>query len=301
MNASGSLKRGFTLIELLVVGAIVVIGLALLMPAVQKSRTQARQQNCKNNLKQIGLALHNYHETFICFPPGWVDFDTKAGNGPRTGWESSLLPWIDHGAIYEQVYRLEAIPKLPGVEEEAGKVLQTKIDVYRCPSDPTPDINAMRANYGTSNYSGNHGDQPLPRWTTGRQTALWPGQADTPRQANGVLFWNSFMKFRDITDGATNTIIVGERSIGSAAGIWPGVGGNEFENDAVTESSHGSRLNRGPTSYSSGHRNGANFLMSDGSVHFLSNDIDSKPATKGELGTYQRLANRHDGLVLDLP
>ena len=153
----------------------------------------------------------------------------------------------------------------------------------------------MRGDYGTSNYSANFGNLPLPRWTTGRQTAFWPGQADTPRETDGLMYCNSIVRFRDITDGPSNTFLVGERCVTSAAGIWPGVGSNEFENDAVTECSHASRLNKGPTSFSSGHLGGANFAFCDGHVQFINDTIDSQPETQGNLGTYQRLANRRDG------
>ncbi len=158
----------------------------------------------------------------------------------------------------------------------------------------------MRWDYGTSNYSGNHGSLSLPRWTTGRNTVFWPGQIDTPHEANGIMWWNSNCRFLDITDGTSNTFMVGERSVASSAGIWPGVGSNEFENDVMTECSHGSRLNRGPTSFSSPHPGGVNlggaqFVLCDGSVRFISDDVESKPISKGDLGLYQRLANRHDG------
>ena len=128
---------------------------------------------------------------------------------------------------------------------------------------------------------------------------FWPGQLDTPKQANGIMFWNSRVDLRFITDGTTNTIMVGERCITSASGIWPGVGSNEFENDAVTECSHGSRPNHSLTSFSSAHPGGVYILFGDGAVRFINDTIESKPISEGDLGTYQRLANRHDGLPVD--
>ena len=302
VQAAARRRRGFTLIELLVVTAIVIIGMALAVPAVQQSRAQARQATCKNNLKQHGLALHNYHDTYKTFPPGWNAHVPTAGNSPRFGWQTSILPYMDQFPLFKSIARMNNGKVFEGNMPAADfgplymkqKILQTSIQVYRCPADSTSDTNPMRGDYGTSNYSGNHGNVPLPRWAAGRRTAFWPGQADTPREANGVMYWNSSVGFRDITDGMSNTFLVGERSVTSAAGIWPGVGSNEFENDVVTECSHGSRLNKGPTSFSSGHEGGANFLFGDGRVQFINNDIDSKSLDSDELGTYQRLANRDD-------
>ena len=297
MPTPPSKRRGFTLIELLVVAAIVATGASLLPAAIQEAREAARRSVCKNNLKQLGIALHNYHDTYKTFPPGWVARTSSAANGPRFGWLASILPFVDQGPLYNQVDFENPLPAADGLTDRRGNnVLQTRLEVYRCPSDPTSAANPMRGNYGTSNYSGNHGDLSLPRWTTGRRTAFWPGQVDTPIKANGIMFWNSRVGIRDITDGASNTFMVGERSVTSASGIWPGVGSNEFENDAVSECSHGSRLNQSPTSFSSAHADGAHFLFCDGRAQFIDNGIDSQPETKGDLGTYQRLANRHDGL-----
>ena len=100
MFASLPRRRGFTLVELLVVTAIVIIGIALAVPAVQQSRAQARQATCKNNLKQIVLALHNYHEVHAGFPPAWVSKGYAAGNGPCFGWMTFILPMIDQARLY---------------------------------------------------------------------------------------------------------------------------------------------------------------------------------------------------------
>ncbi len=293
-------RRGFTLIEFLVTASIVATMMSLLPAALQQSREAARRSICKNNLKQIGLALHNYHDVHQGFPLAWNARVSTPGNGPRSGWQASILPWLDQGPLYEQVMPEVNGSTLPAADALMGskkkRWLQTELPVYRCPSDTTSPTNRIRGNYGTSNYSGNHGSLSLPRWTTGRRTAFWPGQIDTPRKANGIMYWNSIVRLRDITDGTSNTFLVGERCVTSGAGIWPGVGSNEFENDAVTECSHGSRPNHSPTSFSSAHPDGVQFLFCDGRVEFLNETIQSKPVSEGDLGTYQRLANRHDGL-----
>lgn len=297
-------RRGFTLIELLFVAAIVALLSSLLPSAIQQARENARQTVCRNNLLQIGLAVHNYHDIFGAFPPGWNAHVSNPGNGPRIGWQVSILPQVDQAPLYERIDFNLDLPEVVRAEKsdeptEADELwVQTQLSVYRCPSDPTSATNPMRGNYGTSNYSGNHGSLTLPRWTTGRTTVFWPGQIDTPRKANGLFYWNSSVRFREITDGPSNTFLVGERSVTSGAGVWPGVGSNAMENDAVTECSHASRLNRGLTTFSSPHKGIVQFLFCDGSVHSINENIDSKPITQGELGTFQRLANRHDGLVV---
>ncbi len=290
-------RRGFTLIELLVIAAIVIIGIALALPAVQYSRAQARQNICRNNLKMLAIALHNYHDIYAEFPPGWVAHVPAAGNGARLGWPVFILPMMDYAPLYKRFDFESPMPKADA-NVNGAKIFQTVIKEYRCPADSTSATNPMRGDYGTSNYSGNHGNVPLPRWAAGRRTAHWPGQADTPKDANGVMYYNSSVRMRDMIDGPSNIFLVGERSVTSAAGIWPGVGSNEFENDAVTDCSHASRLNKSPTSFSSGHAGGANFLMCDGAVRFVQDDIDSQSLDTGDLGTYQRLANRRDGKVV---
>ena len=308
---------GFTIVELLVVVAIVIIMLALVTPAVQESRVQAQQAQCQNNLRQLGLALHNYQDAYKAFPPGWTALHPHPQSEPRFGWTASLLPYIREAPLYNRLDFHQAIP----VDDP---IVQTAIPLLRCPTDPTPGINPVRSNFGTSNYSGNAGDQPFPRWAAGRLSAFWPGQVDAEyygRQPAAIdrarleamgqsarpagrppvfmsgLFWlNSRCGFRDITDGLSQTVLVGERSYASGAGVWPGVGSNEFENDVMTECSYASPLNRSVTSFSSRHAGGVNFLIADGQVRFLSDSIDSARSPGDPPGVYQKLANRQDGV-----
>ena len=293
-------RRGFSLVEFVVVLAIIATGVSLLPAAIQQAREAARRSNCKNNLKQIAIALHNYHDVHATLPPAWIAKTPAPPTPTGFGWQTFLLPYIEQAPMYDEIDFNQPLPAADAFGERSRQpIFQTRLAVYRCPSDATSATNPMRGGYGTSNYSANHGDLSLPRWTTGRRTAFWPGQVDTPRKSNGMMSWNSTIKFRDITDGASNTFMVGERSVTSASGIWPSVQSNAFENDAATDCSHGSQLNQSPTSFSSEHLYGANFALGDGSVRFVDDGIDSQPVTMGELGTYQRLANRHDGLVVD--
>ncbi|MCH7990297.1 MAG: DUF1559 domain-containing protein [Planctomycetes bacterium] len=277
-SRKGSLKRGFSLIELLVVIAIVAVLVALLFPAILEARMQARKSSCKNNLKQLGLAMHNYHDTVSTFPPGWVAKDRKAKTGPNFGWGTFMLPFLDQIPLYNRLDFNKPVPA-------PNKLLQTMIPVYHCPDDLEAEINTVRGGYGTSFYSGVHGSVKL------------PGSVDTPEKGNGIFFWNSSVRFREITDGTSNTFLIGERSISSAAGIWVGTRSNQHENDSVTDCSHESRINTVITAFSSKHKGGANFLMCDGAVRFISEKIDSKLVDENNttLGTFQKLSIRNDG------
>ncbi len=143
-------RRGFTLVDTLVVGGCLLIVLALLTPAIVAARSSARRSMCKNNLKQIGIALHNYHETFGTFPPGWVSRHPFPVRSYGYGWMVRILPFVEQARLFEAIDFQRPMP-------DANYLLQTKIDEYRCPSDRTPAVNPLRSNYGTSNYSGNAG------------------------------------------------------------------------------------------------------------------------------------------------
>lgn len=274
--------RGFTLVELLVAVSIVVILVSMAVPAVQQSREAARQRACRNNLRQIGIAMHNYHDVFNAFPTGWTARTAEAEYGPRFGWGTGILPYVEEAPLYNQ---LRPNGLLPAPDSNLTK----RIAAYRCPADTTPDANEVRGGYGTSNYSGNFGDSPL------------PGSADTPPKGSGIMYLNSFVGLRQITDGSSNTFLVGERSVSSAAGIWPGVRANQNENDQVTDCSDQSRINAVIGSYSSAHPGGSHFLFCDGKVVFVSEDIDSKPDANPPRGTYQKLSHRSDNEPVEAP
>ncbi|WP_166827034.1 DUF1559 domain-containing protein [Thalassoroseus pseudoceratinae] len=293
-------RRGWTITEFTICVAVVGLLGVLTLPAVEQSRSVARRTQCGERLKNIGLALQAYQETADVFPSGWYQTTNEAGRGGGYGWQCSLLGFLDEISLINEI-DAELSFEQPFPKADAAKLLQTSVSAYRCPADLMMDLNPARGGYATSNYSGNFGDTALPRWITGRRTASWPGQLPTPKESNGIFCWNSAIGLESITDGTANTFLVGERCVTSGAGIWPGVGANEFENDQVTDCHHISRLNNGPRSFSSLHDGGANFLFADGSVKFLSDRIESLPGQGGRMGIYQKLANRFDGRPVSLP
>lgn len=285
-------KRGFAFVELLVIVGLIAFVMALLLPAIERARQDARQVQCKNNLKQLGLALHNYHDTFRLFPPGWVSKEGAPGAGARIGWQTFILPFIDQAPMYNQI-NFNGPPHDRDGKPQA--LFQTFLMAYRCPVDPAPELNPLRGEYATSNYSGNYGDVPARLCPLGLGD-FWPGVVVAPMRSRGIFARNSSVGMRDITDGTSNTFLVGERSFASGAGIWVGVTDNAHEDDALTDTSHRSRPNAGWSSYSSRHPGGIHMLMCDGAVRFVLDTIDSKPAP--EMGIFQKIGCKNDGQVI---
>jgi prepilin-type N-terminal cleavage/methylation domain-containing protein/prepilin-type processing-associated H-X9-DG protein len=299
MNVFSSRRRsGFTLVELLVVIAIIGILIALLLPAVQAAREAARRAQCNNNLKQIGLALHNYHDTFKSFPPGWVYFGS---NQPEFGWAVFSMPFMEQKPLYDaidpNVRKLRDLFKTGAAQADID-LLQTVVDGYKCPSDDSPDLNSLAAfgadpfDIATANYKGSCGSENL-------------GKGD---ENTGLLYGNSKVNFAAIRDGSANTFAVGELNSFQSSAVWAGVGKTDSLNNTGVYRTVGRvafKLNGnypiGDTNcgkgFSSYHPGGANFLFCDGSVHFISETIDYNTASP--YGTYQRLGRRDDGQPID--
>jgi prepilin-type N-terminal cleavage/methylation domain-containing protein/prepilin-type processing-associated H-X9-DG protein len=226
-------RQAFTLIELLVVIAIIAILVALLVPAVQKVRESAARAQCTNNLKQIGLGLHGYHNSRGHFPPGYVDGNTNPDStpdndvGPGWGWAAFLLPYLEQDNFYKQINFNVAVGT--GVNKQVSQQLLT---IFLCPSDLGQEMcvlynwNSLAvtkvayANYVGCNgweecFSGAGGNpQPGPG-ADGLAGAF--GKAGV-----GVFYRNSRNRFADVTDGTSNTIFVGERSSNHAPSTWTG-------------------------------------------------------------------------------
>lgn len=227
-------KSGFTLIELLVVIAIIGVLVALLLPSVQQAREAARRTQCRNNLKQIGLALHNYHSSFRLFPPGYVD---RNGNpnltpdndlGPGWGWTTFLLPFMDQSTIYNQINFNVGVGL--GVNAQLSR---TSLTALQCPSDPLQqsflvyDVNHNPlTTVAHSNYIGCVGWLECFNGATGNPQ---PNQGDDGITGGtyglagvGVFYRNSSISVANITDGTSNTIISGERSSNHSPSTWTG-------------------------------------------------------------------------------
>ncbi len=286
-----SSMRGFTLLELLVVLAVIAVISALCLPAVQKARDDARRTQCQNHLKQLGLALHNYHDSAKTFPPGWTQYHPQPGPETRFGWATFVLPYVDQAPLYKRLdFRTQRAEPL--------EFFQTRLPLFRCPDDPSSETTSSRGDFGTMNYSANFGPVAPPRWMANGLTDFWPGQAPTLIETNGLAFLNSRVRAPDIRDGMSMTLMVGERSATSGAAIWMGVRGNEFETDQVTDCSAGHEINSSEDGFSSRHGGGANFLFCDGAVRFLSEKIESGPGEKFQMKTYQKLSHRNDGISI---
>jgi prepilin-type N-terminal cleavage/methylation domain-containing protein/prepilin-type processing-associated H-X9-DG protein len=236
-------RFGFTLIELLVVIAIIAILVGLLLPAVQKVREAASRITCTNNLKQIGLALHNYHGSNMMFPPGYVDGNTNPlftpdnDVGPGWGWAAFLLPFVEQTGVYNQINFSVAVGT--GVNTQ---ISQQPLKIYQCPSDPDQESCILynwntytSANPPTSlvahgNYVGCNGwmecfngaggsdlggGGPAGNGTDGLSGPL--GGA-----ARGLFYRNSKTTFADVADGTSNTIVVGERYSSHSPSTWTG-------------------------------------------------------------------------------
>lgn len=331
-------RRGFTLIELLVVIAIIGVLVSLLLPAVQQAREAARRTQCKNNLKQIGLAQHNYHDTYNQFTPGGLFYHDTTGTSTTNaseagwGWLPLLLPQLDNAPLFNQLGVTRRTLEELLVNYPAEKyLLQQRIPVTICPSDTAPVLNDLRpfynSKYGGSgnyittgfyvasaNYVANHGTNPVTLYP-------WLSQGADPY---GVFWEASKIGIKDITDGTSNTILVGERAWPNAAAVWAGnrnvngagrwgfrmILGYAYAKqnvltltpDATTNGAYG--LSDG--AYSSRHVGGAHYLFGDGSVRFINDSINYdttllNPSSTTDLkmrGVFQLLSQRADGQVV---
>ena len=325
--------RGFTLIELLVVIAIIAILIALLLPAVQQAREAARRTQCKNNLKQIGLGLHNYSDVYGCLPMAYVDLGTPNSSTRMDGgwaWPSMILPQIDQAALFNQ-FDFKFFPHGDNATQNEVKnnsrLCGNVQTAFSCPTDTKDSTMTMHAGstgaYGyiarmaTTSYSGVFGP-----FTKNAPAKLVGTTAVEQDWALGPFSVNRCRSFRDVTDGLSNSFFIGEICAQGQANqthrnamLYGSIivnGGTNSLNDSIGTAQlwqhvrgTQNKLNTPNTmwkSFGSGHTGGGHFLLGDGSVRFVSENIDHTQSLwenvpQGPWGTYQKLSAIADGQV----
>lgn len=296
-------SSGFTLVELLVVIAIIGVLVALLLPAVQAAREAARASSCKNNLRQLGVALHNYHDTMNRFPSGWCTLPEGAGShgdvAPGWGWTVGLLPFMEQTNLYNSLRHDEHI------DAEVNRAArETIIKTLICPSDPADRTFILGGGGGHDHEDdGGHAhsvDEGTPLFRVSKSNYLGVFGTNeiesAPAAGNGAFFMNSNLTMANFTDGLSNTFVVGERHSKRGGSLWQGIveEANEPMARILGVADHG------PNSpehhfedFTSAHPAGVHFLTGDGSVHRISNSIS--------LEVYRALCTRAGGEVAQLP
>jgi prepilin-type N-terminal cleavage/methylation domain-containing protein/prepilin-type processing-associated H-X9-DG protein len=344
---SNARRSGFTLVELLVVIAIIAVLIGLLLPAVQSARESARRLSCTNNLKQLALAVHIYHDSRKTFPPGYVN---QLSTVPTTGgeysaaitaarsawsWGALILPGLEQSSLYDQLGIGAGVP-IRDALNPGGQLtaMQMPLAQFRCPSDPAPNLNTgktLHASGGTtpavalSSYVGVNSSRcwhcGTGPWVCGpgqgalNQWGAGPGSNHSP---NGIFWRDSRVSIRDVTDGTSSTLLLGERvwelknpAGGTANCRAANVFGTRIANEqsqadqtlgSATVEINLSSSNNCNKGFSSLHPGGAQFALCDGSVRFISEEIiQNNTVTSGFDpidSTFERLVARNDGSVV---
>ncbi len=267
-------KKGFTLIELLVVIAIIAILIALLLPAVQQAREAARRSQCKNNLKQIGLSLMNYHDVHKTLPPGVTVADAAYGVSNYFGWTTHILPFFDQAPLFKKLNTKVSFTNATGTPNNAA-LCGTILTAARCPSDAGPDqdpagsaITAGTAgafDMGTANYVANYG-------------VGMPDARANPRDVQGVMGANTRVRIRDCKDGMSNVILAAERRNPKICAEWS--------------------VNGGPAN-NAGELGGCTFWAAGSGTGSVTTAAVQTPATVASYALYQILGTTRSGQVAD--
>lgn len=316
-------RQGFTLIELLVVIAIIAVLIALLLPAVQAAREAARRTQCRNNLKQIGLAFHNYHDIHQCFPMGSMGHDTGKQNLVDDirgfSWSVYLLPMLDQSGLYTSLdFSLPGVSlAVPNVTTPNEAFLSRSMLGFLCPSDirPTADQYESPVDYfggwdrlAAGSYVGNYGVNGFIPYPGGSKNRRWPqevsgqagmgagfgglGAGEWNHRGVGPIGVNSSTRLRDVTDGTSTTVLVGERHGFQSTNeelydahsrtLWGFcfIVGHTMSSAYYRPNQCRLREDPGIGNYcyhqmSSYHSSGIQVLLMDGSVRFISDNINS--------------------------
>ncbi|MCA8992526.1 MAG: DUF1559 domain-containing protein [Planctomycetaceae bacterium] len=283
-RANSNSKRGFTAIELMVVMAIIAILIALLLPAVQQAREAARRTQCNNNLLQIGIAMHAYHNFHQAFPPGTSDVQGPVrddGKGYKMSWVAQILPFLDESNAYNRIDFTRS-----AYDQQDQDLISYRLATFSCPSSG-----------GSSSYAGCYND------------------IEAPLDVNndGMLFLNSSVRLRDVTDGQRHTLLLGES--GASLSWLHGTGSTLRNMDGFSDPGSSNYDTSGRNYYEapperpqttetgepvdadlivggfgSAHGSGGNFCFVDGTVRFISSYADQT--------VLLRIANRHDGQLI---
>jgi prepilin-type processing-associated H-X9-DG protein/prepilin-type N-terminal cleavage/methylation domain-containing protein len=269
-------RHAFTLVELLVVIAIIGVLIGLLLPAVQSAREAARRSSCTNNLKQIGLAIHNYaHGTKERFPAGWLCEDDHADEGRGWGWAAQILPQIEEAAVGTTI--ATHMQAGQAIADAHPSTTSAVIRSFLCPSDAfgtNPLVDLGGVDFSRSNYPGMFGKHHFVEHAHAEEEEEEEEEEHaTPFTGDGIFFANSRVFFRNVTDGLSKTIMVAERDSRSIGSLWIGMveGADEAMERVVGVGEHINGDHEGD--FTSGHPNGINVLFADGHVEFLQNSV----------------------------
>ena len=329
-------SRGFTLIELLVVIAIIAILIALLLPAVQQAREAARRTQCKNNLKQIGLAIHNYIDVHLIFPH--VQYTDLAGQdagvdpfvdsllNSNWAWSVMILPFLEQTNLYNGLGVGDITLEAAANDPVRRSLLQTPLPVFVCPSDPEGALNRNRP-FLAKPGGGLCNGMALSTDLMMSKSNYMACNGD--RDNDGIMISGhaSSTNIADILDGTSNTILVGERrsrrllrqtnAEGPWAGVWAGqeimcdgitnawclAGQTQYQMNSGLHSLDPTDTNAGDwalIAFSSDHTGGAQFALADGSVRFISENIEwnDSVSDSNDVGIYHSLGSKSDGNVV---